>query len=123
MLLALLVSFPLGVLAALRPRSLLDRLVVGLSLMSDPTAPFELKTDPAGGYFCPDAVKHVVTSPEEAQARYNEGCGMRATASTNMNSESSRSHAVVLSMSRSRSRSAPRSRTSRKPRRRTARST
>ena len=55
-----------------------------------------MKTDPAGGYFCPDAVKHVVTSPEEAQARYNEGCGMRATASTNMNSESSRSHALLI---------------------------
>ena len=56
----------------------------------------DVKTDPAGGYFCPDAVKHVVTSPEEAQARYNEGCGMRATASTTMNSESSRSHALLI---------------------------
>ena len=51
--------------------------------------------DPTGGYQCKDAVRHVCSSPDDAQKAYNMGCAMRATASTKMNDSSSRSHALL----------------------------
>ena len=54
-----------------------------------------MKSDPSGGYQCPDAIRHVCTSPKDAQSVYNKGCSMRATASTKMNDSSSRSHALL----------------------------
>ena len=50
----------------------------------------DVTSDPSGGYRAKDAVTQVVTTPAEAQAYYNQGCSMRATAATQMNDVSSR---------------------------------
>ena len=55
----------------------------------------EVSGDPTGGYQCREAVRHVCKDPADAQAVYNKGCSMRATASTKMNEASSRSHALL----------------------------
>ena len=55
----------------------------------------DVSTDPTGGYQCRDAVKHKCANAADAQAVYNAGSRMRATASTKMNESSSRSHALL----------------------------
>lgn len=55
----------------------------------------EVSMDPTGGYQCKDARRHVCKDQHGAQQAYNEGCAMRATASTKMNESSSRSHALL----------------------------
>ena len=56
----------------------------------------DVSADPTGGYQCKDAKRHVCRDPADAQAIYNNGCAMRATASTKMNESSSRSHALLM---------------------------
>ena len=56
----------------------------------------DVSADPTGGYQVKDATRHVCRDPEDAQAVYNKGCNMRATASTQMNESSSRSHALLV---------------------------
>ena len=51
--------------------------------------------DPSGGFQCKDAVRHVCKDALDAQRVYEQGCAMRATASTKMNEASSRSHALL----------------------------